>query len=579
MVRPASERFGQLDPDKLRGGYYTPPKIAQWLALWGVRDRNESILEPSCGDGSFLAAAASRLRELGSSPAEAVDKVAGVELLPEAAGKAAKALSKAAGVSLARGKRRVHEGEFFEWLNLNSNLRYECVLGNPPFIRYQSFVEPARSRAMDLLRRLGLRPNKLTNSWVPFVAAGTEVLRPGGRLGMVVPAELLQVSYAAQLRELLVERFERIDVVACNELFFEGAEQEVVLLLGDGAREPSKGRCRVSMVGTDAVAEVLAREPQALLATAEPKVVQHDGEKWLKYFLAPKQISLMRELRAASQGEGPVATLGRHAEVNVGVVTGKNAYFVLNAVEVDEYGLSDLVQPLVGRSVQLSGAQLSRSEWTKLSKSGARVHLLAVPKTRKKPLHAAGRRYVAAGESDGVHLGYKCSIREPWYSVPSIWVPDAFMFRQIYDFPRVVLNRAGATSTDTIHRVRCRAGVDSASLAKSCYTYLTAASAEVEGRSYGGGVLELEPTEATRLLVPAALDVGMPLNECDRLIRAGRLADVLEENNRLIMRGELGLTTGDCAKLRGIWDLMRNRRLARRASSPSKARKKKSSDV
>ena len=69
----------------------------------------------------------------------------------------------------------------------------------------------------------------------------------------------------------------------------------------------------------------------------------------------------------------------------------------------------------------------------------------------------------------------------------------------------------------------------------SIYTHLTAASAEIEGRSYGGGVLELEPTEAEKLLVPAVLDGGLWVEECDRLIRAGRLAEVLEENDRLIL--------------------------------------------
>ena len=84
--------------------------------------------------------------------------------------------------------------------------------------------------------------------------------------------------------------------------------------------------------------------------------------------------------------------------------------------------------------------------------------------------------------------------------MPSVWEPHGFLFRQVYDFPRMVLNEAGATSTDTIHRVHCMAQPEQ--VVTNTYTYLTAASAEIEGRSYGGGVLELEPTEAERLLMP-----------------------------------------------------------------------------
>ena len=107
-----------------------------------------------------------------------------------------------------------------------------------------------------------------------------------------------------------------------------------------------------------------------------------------------------------------------------------------------------------------------------------------------------------------------------WYIVPSVWIPDAFLFRQIYDFPRIVLNKAQATSTDTIHRVRCK--VNAKKFITNTYTHLTCASAEIEGRSYGGGVLELEPTEAERLLVPNKLIKAVPLSESDKLVRNGR---------------------------------------------------------
>ena len=49
-------------------------------------------------------------------------------------------------------------------------------------------------------------------------------LRPGGRLALILPAELLQVSYASQLRSFLVDRFAKIDIITCNELFFKNAE-------------------------------------------------------------------------------------------------------------------------------------------------------------------------------------------------------------------------------------------------------------------------------------------------------------------------------------------------------------------
>ena len=61
----------------------------------------------------------------------------------------------------------------------------------------------SREAAFRLIRRVGLNPNRLTNAWVPFIVASAMLLGRRGRLAMVVPAELLQVSYAAGLRRLL----------------------------------------------------------------------------------------------------------------------------------------------------------------------------------------------------------------------------------------------------------------------------------------------------------------------------------------------------------------------------------------
>jgi hypothetical protein len=215
----------------------------------------------------------------------------------------------------------------------------------------------------------------------------------------------------------------------------------------------------------------------------------------------------------------------------------------------------------------LSGAIVTSADWRQLGEDGERVYLFHANSDGNGGLSAAAQAYVALGEKQGYHTTYKCSVRTPWYAVPSVWLPDCFLFRQIYDFPRVVLNKAQATSTDTIHRVKCR--VEPRACAESLYTHLTAASAEIEGRSYGGGVLELEPTEAEKLLVPEVLGTAMPLDEVDRLVRAGRLQDVLTENDRLVLMERMGLSRSECSMLRRIWSKLRERRRARSRSALS----------
>lgn len=550
-------RFIDLDSDKLRGGYYTSPELASWLCSWAIRSAKNTVLEPSCGNGAFLAAAARRYSELGVRPQETVKRLTGVEFIGAEAKSACATLTALLGKV---GTGVVRTGDFFEWWQANAEAKFDAVIGNPPFIRYQSFPEPHRSLAMGIMAQQGLTPNKLTNIWVPFVVAAAASLRSGGRLALVLPAEILQVTYAAQLRSFLTDRFARIDIVACNELFFEKAEQEVVLLLADGALlVPSAANtCAVTMTEAKTVSEITGRSPKIVLAGAQPKTLQHDNEKWLKYFLTNSEIAFMRTLRDA----GITTNLSTHASVDVGVVTGKNEFFVLTSSQVAELGLEEYTAPLISRSVHLKGAKVRKTDWNAMAKAGDRVHLLHIEPSKGKPTGSLGR-YIRFGEGNEVHKGYKCSIRPTWYAVPSVWTPDGFLFRQIYDFPRVVLNQAGATSTDTIHRLTAKKAKPEHIIANT-YTWLTAASAEIEGRSYGGGVLELEPTEAERLMMPAILNGAMPLEECDRLTRAGQLDDVLESNAKIVLMGHMGLSKSESFMLRDIWMKMRDRRLARR---------------
>ncbi len=554
----ARGRFADLDIDKLRGGYYTSARVAEWLCAWAIQDADDTVLEPSCGDGAFLEAAMHRFQALGASADQVATNLTGVEIIEAEAKSARDRLKPLLGKA---AQDVVQNSDFFSWWKDTDQPAYDAIIGNPPFIRYQSFPEPHRTHAMAIMGEQGLKPNKLTNIWVPFVVAATASLKVGGRLALVLPAEILQVTYAAQLRSFLTNRFKRIDVVACNELFFEKAEQEVILLLADGAlKRPSESNvCRVAMTEADRVSDITDRSPIVLLKAAKPKTVQHDNEKWLKYFLDNKQIEFMRALRDAEI----TASMSAHASIDVGVVTGKNEFFVLSSDQVADLGLEGYTTPLVSRSVQLKGSRLGKTDWKSLSASGDRVHLLNISPAQLERLSPKLKRYIQDGENKEFHKGYKCSIRKPWYTVPSVWTPDGFAFRQIYDFPRMVLNTSDATSTDTIHRMRSKGSKPERIIANT-YTWLTAASAEIEGRSYGGGVLELEPTEAERLLMPAQLNGAMSLAEADKLIRAGRLDDVLEENARIVLMEHMGLSATECALLKGVWTKMRNRRNSRR---------------
>jgi hypothetical protein len=139
------------------------------------------------------------------------------------------------------------------------------------------------------------------------------------------------------------------------------------------------------------------------------------------------------------------------------------------------------------------------------------------------------------------------------------------MLRQVSAAPRLAANLAGATSTDTVHRVRTRSGVAMPQLAAAAYNSATFALAEVLGRSYGGGILELEPTECEALPVPDPALVPDDLaTKIDELVRQRRTEDALDLMDRLVLIEGLGLDPSDVAVLRRAWIGLRDRRARRR---------------
>jgi adenine-specific DNA-methyltransferase len=540
MTASSSARLSVVERKAL-GAFYTP----------AIQDRHAKVMDPGCGDAAFLTAATERLLSLGTRKRNLRDQIIGVDMNPDAVGTAIDELRK---VGIADAQ--VYTGSFFSFGNglFGPELpKVDAIVGNPPYVRYQLFRDPSRSDALKAAARAGVILAQLTSSWAPYVIHATSFLNAGGRFAMVLPGELLHVGYASAVRDYLLRTYSDLTVIGFDEKVFPGALEEVVLVLG--VKGEGDGKLRVRSLKT--LSELTT--PEEVLKGARATAIK-TGQRWLTTLLEQDGIEAATNvIRRANY-----VTLGEIARVDIGVVTGANDYFMLTNSQVTEHKLpfSALV-PAVSRAVHIQGTRFTVNDWSRQAEAGDPAYLFLVD---RDGVRGSVERYIKLGEERGLPNRYKCRHRDPWYRVPYVRRPDLFLSYMSHFAPRLVVNEAGASNTNTVHGVFLSDPLLADPLAAAFLNSATLLSAEIVGRSYGGGVLKLEPGEAVKLLVPrltpklcTALTRAFP--QIDEMVRRGEIDEASIVVDRLV----LGKTfkKAEIENIRSVLSALRSRRFAR----------------
>jgi len=534
---------------KLRGGYYTPVVLADSIIQYFTNDNTiRTILEPSSGDGVFLESI-----EKYFTP-ENIDYVRAYETFEEEAEKSRIKIDNRFNID-------VISGDFLEnYFRLLEERPFDLIVGNPPYIRYQYLTEIQRELQSKILVSHGMKSNKLINAWVCFLVACIQLLSENGKIAFIIPAELLQVVYAEDLRLFMSNTLSKITLITFEELVFDEAEQEVIILIGE-----KDNVIRDTIIGIKQL-----RNLDCLmglnLTEIEYQPLTHTKDKWTKYFTNDHEVDLINRIR----NDNRFITFRDISVVNVGITTGNNKYFSVDKDIVAKYQFEDVTLPLIGRSAHAHGIYFTHEDWIKNVNNNKKAFLINftsdIPYEEYPELH---KEYIQKGENEDAHIGYKCSIRDRWYIVPSIWIPDAFILRRNDTFPKFVLNNINAVSTDTMHRIKFHDGINRDKILLSYYNSITFAFTEINGRSYGGGVLEILPGEVSKVKLPNIQDFDDTrtrelLTIIDDCIRSnGNIEQVLDIIDREILVEHLGLDLEICYQFREIWKKLMERRRSR----------------
>lgn len=454
---------------KRSGAFFTPDDVSQALVSWVYRRPADRMIDPSCGDGQFLALHRNSV---------------GIEQNPISAHRA---IERAPGAL-------VHEGDFFTWA-IETRERFECAAGNPPFIRYQTFKSEMRRRALDLCLDLGVRFTGLTSSWAPFLVATAGLLKRGGRMAFVVPAEIGHAPYAAPLLEYLVASFSTVQIIAVRKKLFPTLSEDCWLLYADGFGGKA-GSIDMTVVD-EFEPRSIPPEPTIKIDLVEWRAVWN---RRLRPYLLPASL---RGLYASALMDSHTYRLADFANVGIGYVSGDNDFFHLRPSDAKRLKIPyAFLQPSLRNGRAMPNRQITSITVDKWKRDDEQVLLLRLE--RNQDLPAAVRNYLDSSAGREARQGYKCRNRAPWYAVPDVQIPDFMMSYMSGRNVNLVRNVAGVSCTNSVHSVRVRDKALANKLLPGWSSPFVRLSCELEGHALGGGMLKLEPREAARIAFPSA---------------------------------------------------------------------------
>jgi SAM-dependent methyltransferase len=291
---------------KSLGVFYTPDGVAKTLVKWAVRRTSDWLLDPACGDGRFLA-----------------EHARGFGVDCDAVG-ATHALARAP-------QSTIHVGDFFAWAH-ETTARFDCAAGNPPFIRYQHFAGEDRENALSHCRKLGADFTALSSSWAPFLVVTASLLKPGGRMAFVVPAEIGHAPYSVPLIRFLTSHFSVVQLIAIREKVFTDLSEDVWLLYAEGY-----GAKTDRILLSEDPSFVPRRHPP----TPSQTVSLRDWSKWnnrVRPFLLP---AAAREVYLRVRDSSDSLQMRDVARVGIGYVTGANDFFHLRPSQARLWRIPD----------------------------------------------------------------------------------------------------------------------------------------------------------------------------------------------------------------------------------------------
>lgn len=526
---------------KSTGSYYSPTSLSRFITGYVAHHfkdlANLSILEPSVGDGSFVKAYNETQfpRTIKNFTFTAIDKIKPV-------------LKKAEKAAFSNRKTRCkYSFTNVDFLKFQAGLRrrFHLIIGNPPYISKKFLNKTQIALCEEIHHSANLSDSSAKNIWSSFLVRCSQLLTDDGILAFILPAELLQVNFTQELRGFLLAEFTRTEIFTFGELLFDCKGQDTVLFIGfKRHRDPGQFYTHVSKI------EQLESNNFEL---AKNDAIATKNIKWSHHLIPADDLQFIGNIGQK------INKISHYCDSKPGIVTAANDFFIVNEDTEKAFDLSNYLKPIIQKALFVNGGVIfDNTDFKALLDDGRPAKVLTISDDDFAHLPDEVKLYLEIGASTELPRKYKCSKRKNWYVIPNIsTAPKAFFLRRIHRYPKLIKNEADVFITDSAYTIEMRPAFEIEHLVYSFYNSLTLLFTELEGRYYGGGVLELTPKEFKHLPVPYVQISQKDFNSYVEEFRSKPSIDsILIHHDINILAPSLNLTTGEIDKIQSIYKVL-----------------------
>ena len=478
-----------LEYRRKHGQFFTPPKIAEFMAAYGTNCGVKTVIDPGCGMGVFI----DKMLELPGSRHqhflgidEDADMINACHLQIEISHK-----------QLANCVRLRNQN----YLLADNIEKVDFLICNPPYINFHNFD---RKLIKKISSDFGVKFSMLTNIYALFMVKAKDSVKKGGRIAFITPSEFFYTGYGKALKKFILQNY-TIDAFVTfdfdSKVFDDALTTSTISFLIN--KKPKKDHyARFIKTGGRLDGIMKMSRSSAKLGVRIRKMRQTEidpNAKWQNYF---------GDAGASKPIMDKLVPLGSIADVKRGIATGSNEFFTLSSREKKQWEIEDdFLVPVISRAAQVKGYEVTKKTMTNLDKNGQKVFLLYCFKAPSKNL----AKYIRHGENKGVNSRYLCVHRTPWYAMerrnPAPILSTVFSRENM----RFVHNAAGSLNLASYHGVYPHSNDKKMTAALLCYlnSSLCMSMQSRTRREYGSGLHKFEPSDLADLPV-------MPMSRLDK---------------------------------------------------------------